>query len=130
MIIVGMPHSAPWHFAWTKHLLFSFSSTWPTRNDELPDHVVCCCNPFGTLVLCTGCVLEAWCLPHSASVCSLSEFTFVIYNENAPRMQTVQYIHQYFLEICISRERCTQQFGSIFSFSDCSLNGDPFSLVF
>ena len=125
-----MPESVLGRFAWTKHLLFSFSSVSPRRNDECPNHVFCCCNPFGTLLLCTGCVLEALCLPRSTSVCLLSEFTLVIYSLNAPRMQKAWDIHQEFFENWISRDRCAWHFGSIFSFSNCSPNGGRFSLVF
>ena len=51
---------------------------------------------------------RAWCPRHSAAECPLLKFTSVNIDENASRLQSVQYILRFFPEKCIWCERGTQ----------------------
>ena len=62
--------------------------------------------------LCAGAVLCATCLRHSALECSLLEFTLVKNAIKSSRMQNVQYVLRFFLEICISSHRCARFFAN------------------
>ena len=52
---------------------------------------------------------RAWCPRHSAAACPLLKFASVNINENASRLQSVQYLLRCFPEKCIWCERGSQK---------------------
>ena len=80
-------------------------------------------------LLLTGCVLQRLYPPYYQSVCLLFEFTTVIYSVNAARMQSVQYIHRFFLGNRIWCERRACLFLYIFLLFACLFKVAAFTLV-
>ena len=82
-IIVGPPIPRTSLLACVWHHFFSFLSVSLSKRHDFPRCFFCCWHFFllsGDSFLLAGCVLRAWCLRHSQSVCLLLKFTLVKIN--------------------------------------------------
>ena len=110
-------------------MLFSESSVSLARGHYPRKRVhLLLCSLFDSL-LCAGCAVWPMCLSHSCAVCMVLQITTGIQSINAAGMQSVQYIHQDFLDFCIPCNTSVRVFLTICCSLACVFNGGAFTLV-
>ena len=110
-------------------MLFSESSVSLARGHEARKRVhLLLCLLLDSL-LCAGCAVWPMCLSHSCAVCMVLQITTGIHSINAAGMQSVQYIHQDFLDFCIPCNTSVRVFLPFCCFLACVFNGGAFTLV-